>query len=40
MNANIVGVTGLSLLLLLGCGPAVRLAHEGHDHGPNPTLLS
>jgi hypothetical protein len=33
MNATIFGATGLSLLLLLGSGPAVLLAHEGHDHG-------
>jgi len=40
MNTTIFGATGLSLLLLLGSGPTVLLAHEGHDHGDRRSRYS
>ena len=40
MNTNILSATGLSLLLLLGSGPTVLLAHEGHDHGDRRSRYS
>ena len=40
MKTNILSITGLSLLLLLGSGPAVLLAHEGHDHGDRRSRYS
>ena len=33
MNKSILGMIGLSGLLLLGPLPGAVLAHEGHDHG-------
>jgi hypothetical protein len=32
LSKNIFSAVGLSLLLLLGSGPAVLLAHDGHTH--------
>jgi hypothetical protein len=40
MKATIFGATGLSLLLVLESGPAVLLAHEGHDHGDRRSRYS